>query len=51
MKEKTKSWIEYAEKDLAAAQALIDRDDLYNIVVYHSQQVIEKLFKALFGRK
>jgi HEPN domain-containing protein len=47
MKEKTKSWMEYAFKDLSAAQELLNRDDLFNIVVFHSQQAIEKLFKAV----
>ena len=42
------AWLGKAEHDLAAAEALADRDDPYwDIVVFHAQQAVEKYLKAL----
>ena len=47
MKNITKEWIAFADKDLQAAQVLINEDfPLTNIVVFHCQQCIEKYLKA-----
>lgn len=47
MKGKAGAWIEFARRDLAAAERLRDDDTLLNIVLYHCQQCIEKCLKAL----
>lgn len=47
MKNSTKAWIEFAERDLAAAEKLISDEYLANIVLFHSQQCTEKCFKAI----
>lgn len=38
MKEATKGWLEYAQKDLIAAKALLENADVANIVLFHSKQ-------------
>ncbi|HUI93298.1 MAG TPA: HEPN domain-containing protein [Chitinivibrionales bacterium] len=48
MKEKTRPWIEFAGRDLAAAEKLQADDTISSIVLYHRQQCIEKSIKALF---
>lgn len=48
MKEKTGAWMEFAERDLSAAEEL-SADELFsNIVLFHCQQCIEKSLKALY---
>jgi len=47
MKETTRQWLEFAEKDLKACEKLLDDTFLTNVVAFHSQQVIEKCFKAI----
>jgi len=47
MKESTKAWLEFASRDLEAAKKLIDDDYLANIVLFHSQQCVEKCLKAI----
>jgi HEPN domain-containing protein len=48
VKEKTKSWMDFAKQDIAAAEKL-NVDELFsNIVLFHCQQCIEKSLKALF---
>jgi HEPN domain-containing protein len=48
MKDKpVKAWIELAHRDLIAAKELINNEYLCNIVLFHSQQTIEKCLKAL----
>ncbi|MBI9037700.1 MAG: HEPN domain-containing protein [Bacteroidales bacterium] len=47
MKEITISWIAFAEKDLQAAKQLLDGNEIENIVLFHCQQAIEKLLKAI----
>lgn len=48
MKEATKSWLEYAKKDLIAAKELLENAEVANIVLFHSQQLVEKSLKAIF---
>lgn len=47
MKETTKSWIEFAKKDLIAAEELLNNAEVANIVLFHSQQLVEKSIKAI----
>ncbi len=46
MKDSTKSWIEYATQDFEAAKELIKNEFLFNVVLFHCQQTVEKIFKA-----
>ena len=41
------SMLEYAEMDLENCRILIEQDKLYNLIVLHAQQVVEKSLKAL----
>ena len=46
-KENIGQWIAKAEEDIIAAKALIDiRPFILDIVCFHCQQAVEKLFKA-----
>lgn len=47
MKETTREWLRYAEADVKACKNLIDHADLTSIVAFHSQQAVEKCFKAI----
>ncbi len=47
MKAITKEWLIRASEDLAVAKEIIDREFLTNMVAFHSQQAIEKSFKAV----
>ena len=47
MKAKTRAWIEFAQRDLAAGKKLAGDDYLGGAVAYHSQQCIEKCLKAV----
>jgi HEPN domain-containing protein len=51
MKDTTKQWLFLAEKDMSAAETLIEDKHLTNIVAFHSQQVIEKVLKACLEEK
>lgn len=46
MKEITRGWIEYAERDFKLAKELLKDEYYSNLSVYHSQQAIEKIIKA-----
>jgi HEPN domain-containing protein len=46
MKYKTSGWVFFAEKDVLAANSLIDIASLTGEVAFHCQQAIEKYFKA-----
>ncbi len=48
MKAKTKPWMEFAGRDLVAADRLQTDNLVSNIVLYHCQQCIEKCIKALY---
>lgn len=48
MKNATKSWLSYAEKDLlAAAQRLNENKGLESVILFHCQQSVEKILKAV----
>lgn len=47
MKEKTKAWIEYAEKDLEVIECIKTIPDLDCMMTFHGQQMTEKLLKAV----
>ena len=47
MKEKTLEWIALAEEDLGAAGLML-REGLYRACIFHCQQAIEKLLKAIW---
>jgi len=47
MKDITKGWIEYAERDFKLAKELLEDEYYSNQSVYHSQQAIEKIIKAV----
>ena len=47
MKDLTKAWLEAAFLDLERARRLSDDDLLTPVVVFHSQQVVEKTLKAI----
>ena len=48
MRKETEAWIEVAKKDLGAARELLEKEYYANIVLFHSQQCVEKSLKALF---
>jgi len=47
MKDTTKQWLNFAETDLRTCVKLLGDEFLTNVVAFHSQQVIEKCFKAI----
>lgn len=47
MKLSTQAWIRFATLDLKAAKKIIDDDSLYNMVLFHCQQTIEKALKGI----
>lgn len=47
MKDSTRQWLEYAARDLKAAELILEDPYLTNICLYHCQQTIEKSFKAI----
>lgn len=48
VRELTNQWLDKAEDDLNAAQALFDHGgDLWSIVAFHCQQSVEKFLKAM----
>jgi len=52
MKKQVEDWILLADKDLYAAEIIINDDyPLTNIVAFHCQQTIEKYFKAFLIEK
>lgn len=42
----TKEWLVLAGKDLKSAMVLIKEKDLANVILFHSQQCVEKSLKA-----
>jgi HEPN domain-containing protein len=46
MKEKTKGWVFFAERDRLMAETAMSDSRLTGQVAFHSQQTIEKYFKA-----
>jgi HEPN domain-containing protein len=51
MKKGTMEWLEFAERDLEAARILLNSSQLANVVLFHSQQCIEKCLKAYLEEK
>lgn len=47
MKDGTKHWLAFADRDLEAARHLIENEYVANVVLFHCQQCIEKCFKAI----
>ena len=47
MKPITKEWLDRAKEDLDACLAIIPNEHLTNIVVFHSQQAVEKSLKGI----
>jgi HEPN domain-containing protein len=46
MKEQTRAWLEFAARDIEAAKKLAEDEYLANVVLFHSQQCVEKCLKA-----
>src|ERR1035437_2782588 len=51
MKTSTQQWLDFAKADLLNCERIIDDDLLTAIVAFHSQQAVEKCFKALIEEK
>lgn len=51
MKAITSAWLSAAKDDLLAIDEIINNENLTNIVAFHSQQAIEKSFKALLEKR
>ena len=47
MKQPTKEWLSAAGDDLTTIEWILDNPSLTNIVAFHSQQAVEKSFKAI----
>ena len=47
MKATTQDWIDFAKTDLRSCENNLHDDFVTNIVAFHSQQTVEKAFKAL----
>ena len=51
MKSAVVRWLDFAEIDLKAAQALLKEGSLPSVVCFHAQQCVEKSLKALIEYK
>jgi HEPN domain-containing protein len=51
MKISTQQWLDFAKADLLNCERILDDDFLTAIVAFHSQQAVEKCFKALIEEK
>ncbi len=51
MKATTKEWLEFAKADLRSCEILLKDEFLTSIIAFHSQQAVEKSFKALIEEK
>jgi len=47
VKKAARQWMEFAKRDFTAAKELLNNGYLANIVLFHSQQCIEKCLKAI----
>ncbi len=47
MKLTTREWLNFAQKDLVNCERILRDEFLTNIVAFHSQQAVEKSFKAI----
>ena len=50
MKQVTKEWLDRAQDDLYVAEEIIEIEHLTNMVAFHSQQAVEKIFKSIYRR-
>lgn len=51
MKKPAMVWLDYASRDLEAATLLVVNEFVANVVLFHSQQCIEKCLKALLEKE
>jgi HEPN domain-containing protein len=51
MRASTQQWLDYAKADLINCERIVDDEFLTAIVAFHSQQAVEKSFKALIEEK
>ena len=51
MKTSTQQWLDFAKADLLNCERILDDDFLTAIVAFHSQQAVEKCFKAFIEEK
>ncbi len=51
MKKQAESWLDFAYSDLLVINEIIDNPYLTHMVAFHSQQAIEKSFKAILEEK
>lgn len=51
MKKSTSAWLELASRDIEAARKLLPEEYLANIVLFHTQQCIEKCMKSILEEK
>ena len=47
MKANTQEWLNFAKADLVGCERMLDNEFLSSIVAFHSQQAVEKCFKAV----
>ena len=47
MKKAARAWLDFAHRDLEAAKLLVHNEYVSNVVLFHSQQCVEKCLKAL----
>lgn len=47
MKEVTRQWLDFAKSDLLNCELIVNEEFLTNVVAFHSQQAVEKSFKAI----
>ena len=51
MKTTTQEWLNFAKADIMNCEKILDEEFLTNIIAFHSQQAIEKSFKAIIEEK
>jgi HEPN domain-containing protein len=51
MKATTQQWLDFAKTDLRSCENNLSDEYVTNIVAFHSQQAVEKAFKALLEEK
>lgn len=51
MKQSTQQWLDFAKADLINCERILEDEFLSAIVAFHSQQVVDKCFKALIEEK
>lgn len=47
MREATRHWLDFADRDLKSARILAEEPGLAGVSVFHAQQCVEKLLKAV----